>query len=118
MADYPSFDQAKVDAAMAAIKAHASADGLNASADDGFAHAAAGEFSVFAGCVTVTIDNGQVCLRLPDPFGSICIPIPGGFSGQAQACLDICSTFGIPHGVKITISINGQVIVTKVVGIC
>ena len=118
MATYPSYDQGKVDAAIAAVKAHTSAEGLTANADGGFGHAVAGEFSVSAGCIGVSINDGQVCLSLPDPFGSICIPVPGGFSGQAQACLDICSTFGIPHGVKITISVNGQVIVTKVVGIC
>ena len=41
-----------------------------------------------------------------------------GVDLAAQACLDICTTWKIPTGVKITISIAGHVVLTKVIGKC
>ena len=70
-------------------------------------------------CVSVTVNNGQVCLNVPI-FGSVCIPIPLPLpSGTAaQACIDVCTKFGIPCGVKVTVSVLGQVVASKSFGCC
>lgn len=70
-------------------------------------------------CVSVTINNGQVCLNVPI-FGSVCIPIPLPIpSGTAaQACIDVCTKFGFPCGVKVTVSVLGQVVASKSFGCC
>lgn len=79
-----------------------------------------GELSLKAQCISVTVENGQVCLSLPLGIGKVCIPIPLPIpSGTAaEACLDICTTWGIPTGVKVTVSALGHVIVTKTFGKC
>lgn len=82
--------------------------------------AASGELSVRSECISVAVQNHQICLKLPLGFGSICLPIPTPFPDgtAAQAYLDICTTWKIPTGVKITISIAGHVVLTKVIGKC
>ncbi|WP_345907708.1 hypothetical protein [Sphingomonas sp. UBA4815] len=56
--------------------------------------AASGELSVRSECISVAVQNHQICLKLPLGFGSICLPIPTPFPDgtAAQACLDICTT--------------------------
>lgn len=73
----------------------------------------------FNACVSVTIQNGQVCLNVPI-FGSICIPIPLPFPNgtAAEACIDLCKRFGIPCGVKVTVSVLGQIVASKGFGCC
>ncbi len=79
-----------------------------------------GALVLAGGCISVTVNNGQICVNLPFGFGSVCLPVPPIFPNgtAAQACIDICTTWGIPTGVKVTISIAGQVIVSKSIGRC
>jgi hypothetical protein len=117
MPDYASFDQEKINAALEAARQHAGGDTgatlTAANLADVDIHAAT-EFSIGAGCITVSVNNGQVCLDLPI-VGQYCLPVPSWIpsGAQLQACVSICTTFGIPTGVKLTVSFNGQVIFTK-----
>lgn len=127
MATYHEFSTEAFDNALEAAKRHneqMSMDAKSLTADSvggatGGAFAAGGEFLVRSECISVTVDNGQVCLNLPI-VGSVCLPIPLPVpSGTAaQACLDVCTTWGIPTGVKVTISVLGQVVVQKTFGKC
>lgn len=82
--------------------------------------AESGEMEIAAQCISVTVQNRKVCINLPLGIGRVCLPVPGFIpNGQAaQACLSICTTFGIPTGVKVTVSVAGQVIVRKSFGKC
>jgi len=114
MATYPQFDDKHVEAALEAARNYHDVEALQGKRralepmDDG-------HLSISAGCISVTVQNGQVCLNLPLGIGSICLPIPSTFpSGTAaQACISICTTWGIPTGVRLTISIAGIVIINK-----
>lgn len=74
-----------------------------------------GTLKLSAQCISLTVQNGQVCLNLPLGLGSVCLPIPSAFPNgtAAQACLDICTKWGIPCGVEVTVSIAGNRIVQK-----
>jgi hypothetical protein len=74
-----------------------------------------GTLKLSAQCISVTVQNNQVCLNLPLGLGSVCLPIPLSFPNgtAAQACLDICTKWGIPCGVEVTVAIAGIVIVSK-----
>lgn len=117
MPDYASFDQDKINAALETARQHAGGGGAGAltaaSLSDVDIHAAT-EFSIGAGCISVSVNNGQICLDLPI-VGQYCLPVPSWIPNDAelQACISICTTFGIPTGVKLTVSFNGQVIFTK-----
>ena len=75
---------------------------------------------VTAECISVTVKNHAVCIDLPLGFGSRCfslpISIPDGTA--AQACLSICTTWGIPTGVKISVNVAGVPIISKSFGKC
>lgn len=75
---------------------------------------------VAAECVSVTVENHSICINLPLGFGKHCfsIPlnIPNGTAGQA--CLHICTTFGIPTGIKVTVSLAGITVVSQSFGKC
>lgn len=70
-------------------------------------------------CISVNIQNGQACLNIPI-YGSVCIPVPNWVpNGTAvQACIDTCSKFGIPCGVKVTLTALGQTLASKSFGCC
>ncbi|MDP3895472.1 MAG: hypothetical protein Q8Q62_02230, partial [Mesorhizobium sp.] len=111
MATYHEFDEKAIAAALEAARGFHDPKALAASAqvnpfDDGHLRLA-------ASCISVTVDNGKVCLNLPLGIGQVCVPIPAIFPNgtAAQACLDICTTWGIPTGVRLTVSIAGQTIV-------
>ncbi len=74
---------------------------------------------LFQECVSLTISNGQACLNVPI-FGQVCIPVPGIVpSGTlAEACIDTCSKWGIPCGVKVSVSVAGNVVASKSFGCC
>lgn len=74
-----------------------------------------GHIRIAAQCISVTVDNGRICLNLPLGIGKFCLPIPSIIPNgtAAQACLDICTTWGIPTGVRVTVSVAGKVIVEK-----
>ncbi len=69
-------------------------------------------------CLTVTVQNGQVCLDIP-VVGKHCIslpvPLPEGTS--AQACIETCGSF-IPTGACVTVSALGHQIVKECFGLC
>ncbi|WP_299596438.1 hypothetical protein [uncultured Tateyamaria sp.] len=110
------FDKEAVAAALEAARSHY-ADKVDAMADGVTED---GHLSMAAGCVSVTVENGKVCLNLPLGFGKYCFPIPNVIPNgtAAEACLHICTTWGIPTGVKVTISVAGKVIVSKSFGKC
>lgn len=114
MATHHSFDDKAIAAALDAMRAHYDAETLSArgkqidAADDG-------HISLAGGCISVTVENGKVCLNLPLGIGKYCLPIPSIIPDgtAAEACIHICTTWGIPTGVKVTISVAGKVIVQK-----
>ncbi len=114
MADYPGFDQDKIEAALEAAQRHNSSVGLNKSSAE-MDIRAGGEMAISGGCISVTVKDGKVCLNLPLGIGSYCLPVPSWVpeGAEVRACIDICTTWGIPTGVKITVSFNDTVIFTK-----
>jgi hypothetical protein len=68
-----------------------------------------------AQCISVTSGNHKVCINLPLGLGSACLPLPFDLpDGTAvRACLSIRTTWGIPTGVCITLSVGGEQIVRK-----
>ena len=118
MAHY-DFDSKAIDSALEAAKGHSAtlqSSAINHQTDI----SSGGKLTVSASCISATVENGKVCLNLPFGFGSVCLPIPSIFpSGTAgQACLDICTTWGIPTGIKVTVSIAGKTIVQQTFGYC
>lgn len=71
-------------------------------------------------CISVTVENGNVCLNLPIVDQKICLPIPNIIPNgtAAQACLKICTTFGFPTGVCVTVSALGKTVVQQCFGAC
>lgn len=119
MENYPGFDQEKIDHALEAANRHNDTVGLRTS--DGSPNImGGGEYSALAECISVTVKNNKICLNLPLGIGSVCIPIPLSVPDgtAAQACLHICTTWGIPTGVKVTVSVAGVQIVSKTFGKC
>jgi len=123
--NYPSFDQKAITEALEAGQRHGK--NLRAVSDAGAAGGAGqsitldnGELKLSAQCISVSVNNGQVCLNLPLGIGSICIPVPSWIPSGAtvQACLDICTKWGIPCGVEVTGSFNGTRIFQKGFGCC
>jgi len=116
MADYPSFSEEAVQAAIDASRNHYADQKLSLSEN---MYVDTGHQSTLAQCIKVTIENGKVCITLPLGIGKKCIPIPVSFDGDvAEVCLSICTTVFVPTGVKVTISVGGRIIVTKVFGVC
>lgn len=116
--ELPSFDSSAIDQAIETAQRHsqslqAKRSGPQIGVDDG-------ELKVSAQCVSVTVQNGQVCLNLPLGIGSVCLPVPSWIPSGAslQACLDICTVWGVPCGVEVTVSFNGQRVVQKGFGCC
>lgn len=111
----PSFDQAVIEASLDAAKRHA--DTLQQKVANGPLQFADGSLKVAAQCISVTIQNGQACLNLPI-VGNECISVPSWVpNGSAcSACLDICTKWGIPCGIEVTLSVAGQQILQKTFG--
>ncbi|TQV88349.1 hypothetical protein [Aliikangiella coralliicola] len=116
MANDPSFSEDAVNNAIASASQHYSGfrqkSSASISSDDG-------HLATLAECIELVINDGKVCLVLPLGIGKICIPIPVSYDGKvAQACLSICTIWGIPTGVKVTVSVAGVTIISKVFGKC
>jgi len=60
-------------------------------------------------CVDLTSGASEVCLRLPLGLGRHCISLPFDLPDgvAAQACLYICTTWGIPTGVSVRVTVGG-----------
>lgn len=114
--ELPSFDDGIIEQSLEAAK-RGSDTLLQASAakSGGGTALADGALKVSAQCISVTVTNGQVCLNLPLGIGSVCLPVPSWIPNgtAAQACLDICTKWGIPCGVEVTVSVAGQQIISK-----
>jgi hypothetical protein len=117
MAEAPSFSDEAIQGAVASAKSYYDKRALQADRpqlglDDG-------HMSTLAECITVTVSNGEACLNLPLGIGKVCLPIPISYNGKvASACLSICTTWGIPTGVRVTVSVAGVVILEKTFGKC
>ncbi len=112
----PSFSDAKIqealDSARKFYEGRVEQGGKQITHDDG-------HLSTRAQCITLTIANGQACVNLPLGIGNVCLPIPISYDGQvASVCLDICTTWGFPTGVKVTVTVAGIQIVQKSFGKC
>jgi hypothetical protein len=118
MSHYADFDQEKINAAHEAAKAHY-VPLLAESANTDSAYLNLECLKLTGGCVSVTVENGQICLNLPI-VGSKCLPVPNWCPNgtAAQACLSICYTWGIPTGVTATVSVAGNQVVSKSFGKC
>jgi hypothetical protein len=73
---------------------------------------------ILAECISVTVNNRRVCLRLPLGLGSVCIPVPFhvGNGTVAQACISICTTWGIPTGACASIRVGGTTVARQCFG--
>jgi hypothetical protein len=110
---HPEFDREKVQQTLDAAQAHGHT--LRAASGEQAIGLNDGTLKLGATCISVTVENNQVCLNLPLGIGSVCLPVPGWVpNGTAvQACLDICTKWGIPCGVEVTVSLAGQLIVKQ-----
>lgn len=116
---YHEFSSQAVSEALAAAQEHNQTAGLE-SVHPEMSVLHGGEFAIAAQCITVSVSGNKICLSLPLGIGKICLPIPVNIKNgtSAQACLTICTTWGFPTGVKVTITVGGIVIVTKKFGKC
>ena len=75
---------------------------------------------VSAECISVTVENHKVCINLPLHLGNHCISIPVNIpeGTVGQACLSICTTWGIPTGVKVSVIIGGITVISQTFGKC
>jgi hypothetical protein len=119
MAEYYKFDDKAVENAIAAAQADFGREGVHglAATEHGGVR---GEMSLLAECVKVTVEDHKVCVELPLGLGKHCISIPVSIpDGTAgQACLRICTTWGIPTGVEVSVVIGGITIVSQKFGKC
>lgn len=113
MTTYHEFDQKVIEAAVEAALCHYDQPTLLKNStlnpvDDG-------HLSISGGCIYMLVEGGKICLNLPLGIGSICVPIPQIFPDgtAAQACISICSIWGVPTGARLTVIIAGQVIINK-----
>jgi hypothetical protein len=69
-------------------------------------------------CVDLRSGESEVCLDLPLGLGDVCIPLPFDLPDgkAAQACLYLCTTWGIPTGVTIKVTVAGFTVVEQSFG--
>ena len=117
MATYKFSDEAVSNALNAAKQTHENHLSRNLDANISMHR---GCLSLVAECVSIKVENNQVCVELPLGLGKHCISlpvsIPDGTAGKA--CLTICTTFGIPTGVKVSVEIAGVTVVSQSFGKC
>lgn len=119
MAETYSFSNEAVQGALDAAKSHYDLTMMQSLAESS-SPTQIGELSILAECISVTIGDHKVCINLPLGLGRHCIPIPVRFPDgtAAQACLSICTTWGIPTGVKVSVIVAGVTIVSQGFGKC
>jgi len=116
MADTPSFDSKRIQNALdAAAKTHNERE-TNSSA----LSFATSDISISGGCISVTIKEGKVCVQLPLGLGNHCVSLPVQFPDGtvANACIHICTKFGIPTGARLTVSVAGEQVYSESFGKC
>jgi len=118
MATYSFSEEAINNAIEAARETHAGKQLMATEGD--FNISGGGCMLVAAECIKVVTKGNQVCVKLPLGFGTHCftlpVSIPSGSVGQA--CLSICTTWGIPTGVKVSVVIAGITVVSQSFGKC
>ncbi len=119
MGTYYSFSEQAISEALdAARKTHG--EGMIKATGSNFDTTRGGDLAVAAECVSVTVENNKICINLPLGFGKHClsipISIPNGTAGKA--CLSICTTWGIPTGIKVSVVIAGVTVVSQTFGKC
>ena len=119
MAKLYKFDNAKVTLALAAARSSfGQLDEMKITSEDALPSVTS--LMLTADCISVKVEDGEICLELPFGFGNVCLPLPidppNGTVGEA--CLKICTTFGIPTGIKVTVTIGGSVVVEQSFGVC
>lgn len=75
---------------------------------------------LLAECISVKVEDNKVCLELPLNLGKECIPIPVEIPNGtvASACLHVCTTWGIPTGVRVIVAVAGAVVAEMTWGKC
>ncbi len=114
---YYEFDDKKIQDALDAAKNHFSEVDA-ATVDLSKTHVS--DIEIAGGCISVTVENNKVCINLPLGFGKHCLPIPVSIpDGTAgEACIHICTTWGIPTGLKVTVKVGGVTVVSQTFGKC
>lgn len=118
MSEY-KFSEEAISNAIEAAKGIHHENQLNAAHPD-FDLKNGGCIQVSAECISIVTKNHKVCLELPFKLGRHCISvpvnIPDGTAGKA--CLTICTTWGIPTGVKVSVVIGGITVISQSFGKC
>ena len=119
MPKYYSFSDESVQHAVNSARDTHSGGNLEATSA-GFDVTRGGEYSALAECISVTVENHAICVNLPLGMGKHCISIPISVPDgtAAQACLTICTTWGIPTGVKVSVIVAGVTVVSQTFGKC
>jgi len=63
------------------------------------------ESYILAECVSVTVENKEVCLNLPLGLGRKCVEVPDWVpNGEAaRACISIKKKWGVPVGINLCV---------------
>ncbi|CAM1347275.1 MULTISPECIES: hypothetical protein [Tenacibaculum] len=119
MGTFYSFDDEAIEQALEAARNTHGGGELKA-ANASFDTTKGGDLFVSAQCVSVTVENHKICIKLPLGFGKHCfsipVSIPNGTAGKA--CIGICTTWGIPTGVKLSVVIGGVTVISQTFGKC
>lgn len=119
MATYHSFDDAEVQAILAAAAEHHDHEALMAAAP-GEAILHASSMKLGDTCISVDVEDGKVCLNLPIVNKKVCLPIPKFIPNgtAAKACLKVCFTWAVPTGVCVTVTALGKTVAQQCFGVC
>lgn len=112
------FDPEAVSASIESARSHYAAETAAERASQ--AGSDNGHVTLLSECVAVTVEDNRVCLNLPLGLGHVCIPIPLHVPNgtAAEACLSTCSTWGIPTGVRVSVSVAGRTVASSSYGHC
>ncbi|WP_210356592.1 MULTISPECIES: hypothetical protein [Sphingomonas] len=112
----PSFDNDKIAAAIRSAQEHHE-EHLQAlrTTDASKMTLTDGALKLAGGCIDVTVTNGKICINLPLGIGSKCLPVPGWIPNGtvAKACISICTKWGIPCGVEVSVTVAGVTVVKQ-----
>ncbi|WP_030608472.1 hypothetical protein [Streptomyces sclerotialus] len=118
MPEYIEFPQENIDKALAL--ARSPFEGVDLQSADMLtpeAVAQAGPAAVSAGCVALRSEGKKVCLKVPFA-GNICVPVDLPDGTFAEACVDICTRFGVPTGACVVVRAAGKQVWRQCFGWC